>query len=109
MVLAGETKDKKSLLSVHHASDFRQLASLTLDENLEISCLKRVTDSLLLAGGKELLHMFEFDSKTGTLKPFKLNCLETGDLVQKIVGKDKNFYAVTIKGLINFIKIDLQP
>ncbi len=107
LVLSGETKDKKTLLTVHQTLDFRQVASLVLDDNLEICCLKRVTDGLLLAGGKESLHLFEFDEKASALKPFRLNCLETGDLVHNIVGKDRDFYAVTIKGLINFIKVDM--
>ena len=108
LVLAGISKDKKTLITVHQTSDFRQIASLMIDDNLEISCLKRVNDNLIIAGGKDNIHFFEFDSKASKLKVFNLNAFETGDLVQTIVGNDKTFYAVTIKGLINILKIEMS-
>lgn len=96
------------MLTVHQTSDFRQVASLALPDNLEISCLKKISNTLILAGGKESIHVFEFDAKASTLKTFSLNCFEAGDVVQTIVGRDKDFYAVTIKGLINCLKVNIS-
>lgn len=108
VLIVGLSKDKKSILSVHSTEDFKQTASLELAENLELSCSCKITDTLFMVGGRESIHMFELDVSGTSLKVIELNCFETGDSVQTIVGKGLNFYAVTIKGQINIMRLSLE-
>ena len=108
ILVVGLSKTKNSLLSLHSTEDFKMTGSLELDSNLELSCVKRINDSLFLAGGNESLHLFELSSNGSGIKVIELNCFQTGDTIQTIVSNNMDFYAVTIKGQISILKLTLE-
>lgn len=107
-MLVGFSKDKKSLISIHNTENFKMLASIELEDDFELSCIKKITDTLFMVGGKEDIHIFQFDSNEGVIEAVGLNALGAGGVVQAIIGHRMHFFVVTLKGQVNCLKLALE-